>query len=518
MRFRPQDDPSAYVSLSLTNGNTFGLATVSLADPTVPSPNPLPVTFRGFKADGSQVNLALCTPGNGANSFETYQFDPDFAGGLTNVTIHASGWGMDNLVVTASTNAPPPRKVVVNPVRFGVPTDYPAGSPQSLVVTDFNRDGKDDVAFVNRGLANLLLGRSDGSFTNAFTFSPIGPVTLAAGDFNHDGNMDAVLGNEYDVVSLLGDGAGGFAATNLQFLDSTHPRSIVTGDFDGDGDLDIALVTSSVSIGLGDGNGRFNFLRPTYLSYVGIKDTAAGDVNGDGLTDLVFAVSTTDVCVLISQGNGTFAAPQYYGGPIKDNHDALVMANFNGDSNLDIAVLNRGSMSVTIRLNNGKWFWTAKEYPVGFSPTSITAGDFNGDGETDLVVRSSSVVEVLLGNGDGSFIVDRPVLVASSSGGGGTMAAGDFSGRGLPGIVFVNGGSLSVMLNETTPVLQMTPMGGYNEISWPASLGAAFTLEYTTDLAPGVWRPFPAPPVTIGNLRTVADWVDGAGKFYRLRK
>src|SRR5207253_4986851 len=45
------------------------------------------------------------------------------------------------------------------------------------------------------------------------------------------------------------------------------------------------------------------------------------------------------------------------------------------------------------------------EPSVGRNPTSVTAGDFNGDGKLDLAVTNegSNNVSVLLGNGDGTF-------------------------------------------------------------------------------------------------------------------
>src|ERR1019366_3323677 len=134
-----------YLAFSLTNGNTFGLASVALAELNVPSPKPLAITFNGFKADGSQVTMIFNTPGNGANSFETYLFDSNFASGLTNVAIHTTGWAMDNLAVTAITNAPSQTPAAVTPVQFGYPTNSPVGYPRALVAADLNGDRKIDL-------------------------------------------------------------------------------------------------------------------------------------------------------------------------------------------------------------------------------------------------------------------------------------------------------------------------------------------------------------------------------------
>jgi hypothetical protein len=120
---------------------------------------------------------------------------------------------------------------------------------------------------------------------------------------------------------------------------------------------------------------------------------------------------------------------------------------------------------------------------------------------------------VFLGNGDGSF---TPRLGISS---GSPFAVEDFDGNGTPDLAFGYGNSVAIRLNQTPPTLQLTPMVGYNQINWPSSFGAGFTLEYTTDLAArGSWRPFPYPPVLLGDQKAVTDWASGDRKFYRLRK
>jgi hypothetical protein len=86
-----------YVLLSLESGAPFGLVSVDLADPNAPSYSLLPITFVGFLADGSTISQTFTTPGNGANSFLTYQFGPEFASGLLSVQIDAPRWAMDNL-------------------------------------------------------------------------------------------------------------------------------------------------------------------------------------------------------------------------------------------------------------------------------------------------------------------------------------------------------------------------------------------------------------------------------------
>ena len=98
MFFIRQYNSYNYVLLSLTNGGAFGLARVDLADPIAPSYTNLPISFIGYRIDGSSVTNTFVTPGGGANYFVSYQFGPDFASGLLSVKIDAPRWAMDNLV------------------------------------------------------------------------------------------------------------------------------------------------------------------------------------------------------------------------------------------------------------------------------------------------------------------------------------------------------------------------------------------------------------------------------------
>jgi hypothetical protein len=108
-----------------------------------------------------------------------------------------------------------------------------------------------------------------------------------------------------------------------------------------------------------------------------------------------------------------FANPVSY--PVGTSPAAVVVADFNGDGKLDIAVANTGSGNVSVLLNNGDGtFKPAVNFDAGMAgPTSIEVADFNNDGIQDLAVWSgtspgSSTLTVLLGNGDGTFQAAKP--------------------------------------------------------------------------------------------------------------
>jgi hypothetical protein len=83
---------------------------------------------------------------------------------------------------------------------------YPVGnSPRHLAASDFNGDGKPDLAVANNGANNLsvLLGTGGGVFAPATSYSAGSDVrSVITGDFNGDGKLDVAIGGR-DVNVLL---------------------------------------------------------------------------------------------------------------------------------------------------------------------------------------------------------------------------------------------------------------------------------------------------------------------------
>src|SRR5205807_5346036 len=116
---------------------------------------------------------------------------------------------------------------------------------------------------------SMLLGKGDGTFQTAMNFAVgTNPSSVAVSDFNGDGKLDLAVANQgsNNVSVLLGKGDGTFqAATN--FGAGTNLFSVAVGDFNGDGKPDLAVANignignpsspSNVSVLLGNGDGSF---------------------------------------------------------------------------------------------------------------------------------------------------------------------------------------------------------------------------------------------------------------------
>jgi uncharacterized repeat protein (TIGR01451 family) len=74
----------------------------------------------------------------------------------------------------------------------------------------------------------------------------------------------------------------------------------------------------------------------------------------------------------------------------------------------------------------------------------IAAADFNGDGKVDLAMAAGDAIQIMLGNGDGTF---QPAISHSLGAYPSAIAEGDLNGDGKPDLVvaFANGNNLRIL-------------------------------------------------------------------------
>jgi hypothetical protein len=168
----------------------------------------------------------------------------------------------------------------------------------------------------------------------------------------------------------------------------------------------------------------------------------AADFNNDGYLDLAVTDTTGTVQIYLGNGNGTFitgTSLSLYAGGGTGAALPIATGDFNGDGNADLVV--GGS---AILLGNGDGTFKVGTSAPNAGGENAQVADLNGDGIADLVVYSGdSTFTTLLGVGDGTFTVGS---TTGSIGVGSYFAIGDFNGDGKPDIAVTGGSGLGVQV------------------------------------------------------------------------
>jgi VCBS repeat protein/ASPM-SPD-2-Hydin domain-containing protein len=195
-----------------------------------------------------------------------------------------------------------------------------------------------------------------------------------------------------------------------------------------------------------------SFLAPQNYTVGSLPFSAVlADFNGDKILDMAVANSnpgTATISVLLGKGDGTFGPQSTYA--VGNSPVAIVAADFNGDHIMDLAVANelgRGvGQCLSILIGNGDGtFKPAVNYPGGPAPRGIAIGDFNNDGILDLVVANNlgNNVSIYLGKGDGTF---QPAVYYPAHTHPKAVTVGDFNHDGNSDLAVANHDSSDVSI------------------------------------------------------------------------
>ncbi|HEY8038559.1 MAG TPA: VCBS repeat-containing protein, partial [Polyangiaceae bacterium] len=189
----------------------------------------------------------------------------------------------------------------------------------------------------------------------------------------------------------------------------------------------------------------------------------SGDFDGDGLTDFLATgvAGWTSIPIAFSNGDGTFniqnvvnnGSNAFFAAVASQQGAKVVVGDFDGDGRDDLAatggVQPNGQPwgTLPVALSNGDGTFTASNLPTTFqtysqpSGMAAYAGDFDGDGRTDIAILGAwpaglGSIPIAYSNGDGTFNVsvstDWSASTFASVAGqqSARVVVGDFNGDG----------------------------------------------------------------------------------------
>lgn len=333
-----------------------------------------------------------------------------------------------------------------------------------VVITDTNDVDSDGVPDFTDTSNNIVASSTspgtppvDESYQSSVSSASPGAPGGITRDFNNDGNDDVILfntsTNELYVANLESNSSWTGTEKNSKISifaadgDGASWDSPAAADFNMDGYLDIVLqhkeigvvnVAQMSSSGTWDGTKWSFYTSNLYSEGAGWRARATGDFNGDTKPDIVFQHDTTgDVFVCYVTSTAEWALPT--------------------------------ASSIT-----GRYLLSEAKQGFKVYPWIVRgSGDFNGDGQMDLVFQNNDTSDVyttyLSSTGEWNYGLGRYIYSTAhqgaSAGSWQIKASGDFNNDGFPDLTFQNGNSKDIFIiyltNNTSEWNQGTMGGRY---------------------------------------------------------
>ena len=195
--------------------------------------------------------------------------------------------------------------------------------------------------------------------------------------------------NPTGTVSVVQNAAGVFTTTaTLTTLE--FPTKAMLANLDGNANPDLIVLDDQnlhVAVYLATGAGTYSATPDQEFTLNGSASQAAiADLEGDGDDDVVLTVtSTNELIALVNDGSGTLTlSTTTVSGPSR-----FVAGDMDGDSSMDLAILQGGTNTVTL------WEWggaafaqtlATTGFTPGYDPQQIVGADFLGLGRLDLAI------------------------------------------------------------------------------------------------------------------------------------
>ncbi|MDQ6725517.1 MAG: Ig-like domain-containing protein [Actinomycetota bacterium] len=331
-------------------------------------------------------------------------------------------------------------------------------SPDLIAVADVTGDGRNDVVVTTAGAMNprydqrlyVLAQGADGRLATPQMYetdlkgTPDGRSYvrwgLGVGDLDGDGLTDVAVATD-DGVDVFLQRNGTFAPRRL--IPAPQANEVDVADIDGDGRADLVVNGGSGTSWLrGTGGGDFGTARTIVAQNQMRGRVEIADMTGDGRPDVVAYSFFLQNNVFLQYVNlirqlpdGTFAPPVQY-----DAYSSISVGDFNGDGRPDITSVRAARLAMLAGASGGA-VDSGTCYDTAYEPGTQIAADVNGDGRTDLIqAHIARYLGLYIQNPDGTFAPEEKIPTPyDDTHPEGSIAVGDVNSDGRADIVYTDG-------------------------------------------------------------------------------
>ncbi len=276
-----------------------------------------------------------------------------------------------------------------------------SGSIRSISIGDINNDLSPDIALAVSGSGNSIWLENNGAAFFSSTHElplPTNPYDVYIADLNGDGESEIISDDSFGLCihSDLLDNEFQSVSCSKMDPDIQYPYDtgfIIADDIDSDGILDL-VFSSEHHVCWIKQSGDLSFETPEYLgSYlVNPKDIEIADLNNDGFNDLV-TISQDDHSAFWYEnlGNASYSSQKLVGSVF--TAAAMCIGDYNGDGFTDVCVGASGAQILQVFYNQGDGQFTESEN-INISLltyTDLQSADFDGDGDMDIAASCETI-------------------------------------------------------------------------------------------------------------------------------